>query len=196
MANNRKTSNRDNKRISDSYSRYLSLKSNPKYRKKPGSDNFFEFSEWAMRRVAPIAMVIYAFTILFIVTWFIGKIDLRVGYFGISPSENQLGVIDIPEDNGIYTFELTQNFPRHSAPLYSELEIEVLNEDYDHAYSVYKDLWQEIHPNDRGTSSIYRDLKIYFELNIKKAGKYYLRGISYNNNDAQISGFVAQKNNW
>lgn len=168
----------------------------PAFRKAYISDDsrgFFEYSEFRMRRLAPIATMVHGFTILFFLSWLFSNSKSVVSECHFIMGSGQLGEIQIPAANKLYTFDLVQTFPGNTTPLYSELEIEILDENYDHVYSVYKDLWQELHPDDEGVSRVYYDTKIKFEIELPKAGKYYLRAISYNNNYTSINGNVYSK---
>lgn len=158
------------------------------------SESIFRYSEFRMRRLAPIAIMTHAFTILFLLSWLFSISKSVVSSCNFVMGSKQLGEITIPTANKLYLFDLTQSFPGATAPLYSELEIEILDENYDHVYSVYKDLWQESHPGEEGRGyKIYFDTRIKFELELPKAGKYYLRAISYNNNYTSVSGSVYSK---
>lgn len=147
------------------------------------SFSFFEFSEWRMRRMAPFALLIHAFSILFLVSWFITGRSYEVSTVSTDFGERAMAKIDIPSANAVYQFEVFQAFPVAEAPLYSELEIEILDKNWDHVYSVYKSLWQEKHPNGEGGRSIYSDLKMEFEIELPEAGAYYIRPISHNGNN-------------
>ncbi len=162
-----------------------------------GSSNysfFSSFTEWRMRRIAPFAMLVHAFAILFLISWFITSRSHEVATVAVNYSEVGMGMakIEIPESNVLYRFEINQDLPGGKAPLYSELEIEILDENWDHVYSVYKNLWQEWHPNGEGRRSIYRDSKMEFEIELPKAGAYYIRPISHNGNNSRVRTEVLQ----
>jgi len=168
-----------------------------KFKNKPKQKSYFNFwdsqySEYKTRTIAPYAFLIYCSTILFgfmlywtSVTTFIQKSDVRI-------YDTKLKSIILPNDNTIYKFNIDQQF-RDMTPLYSELEIELLDENYNHVFSFYKDLWKEKYSNDEGRMVIYSDTKLVFELDIKSAGIYYLRANSHNNNKGKLIVKVYEK---
>jgi len=93
--------------------------------------------------------------------------------------------IEIPKANTIYVFEVTQLFSDYT-PTYSELEIELLDENYNHVYTVYEDLWQESHDNGNGGRSIYADRTIECEIELQYPGKYHIKSTSYNDNKTRV----------
>jgi len=150
--------------------------------------NFFGegYSEYRMRRITPFAFLIYAFAFLFVLSWKIttSKTFINSSYVNLTTSD--LGDIELSEGNTIYYFKASQQFTLKT-PLYSELEIEILDENFDHVYSVYKVLWQEQYRNDNSRLQTYSDLDVEFEIEIKKAGKYHFRAISYDNNTGPVT---------
>ena len=80
-------------------------------------------------------------------------------------------------EGGLFHFELNQLFPPIS-PTYSELEIEILDEHYDHLYSVYKDLWQELHPNEDDLLTTYSDTKMSFQVVLPESKKIHIRAFT------------------
>ena len=162
--------------------RQQQLKANNNWKKATSEEDytFFTFSTWRMRRIAPIAMLIYCSLILFGVFWLISSKTDKVCTTNISIDNNQLGKFQVRSAGGLYRFELSQIFSSKT-PLYSELEIEILDANYDHVYSIYKDLWQEKHSNGDGGRKTYSDKQLAFELELENAGTYFIRGVSHNN---------------
>ena len=158
-----------------------------------GSGGFFssDFSEYKMRRIAPFAALIYLLTILFLFSWLITKRQNNVGNFSKPNTVTDLPKINITQA-GLYHFEAYQNFSSKT-PQFSELELEIIDEDYNHVYSVYKDLWQEKYPTGNGGRLTYKDLKVKFDLELNKPGLYYLRTVSHNNNSSPITCKVKKK---
>lgn len=150
------------------------------------------FSVYRMRFIAPYAMLIYAFTILFLFGWLITKGNARFSTINITPSSLDFSSITIPDDNTIYKFIAHQNlkkgttlkrssFYSSNQSIYSELEIEILDENYNHMYTVYKNLWVEYYSGVE-----YSDTKLEFEIEIEKAGQYFLKVVSHNKNNGPI----------
>jgi hypothetical protein len=150
-----------------------------------------DFSEYKMRRIAPFAALIYLITALFLVTWLVTKFKSNVGNFNKPKTETELPKINITQP-GLYHFEAEQNFT-NLAPQFSELEIEIIDQNYNHVYSVYKDLWQEKFPNENGALQTYRDLKVKFDLELNNPGLYYLRTVSHNQNNSYVYCSVSKK---
>ncbi len=92
--------------------------------------------------------------------------------------------IEISKGNTIYIFEVRQGLSSQ-VPSYSELEIEVLDEKFNHVYTFYKDLWQERLDNGNGGTSIYSDNTLEIEIDLKYAGTYHIRTTSYNNHNSR-----------
>ncbi len=151
------------------------------------SISILEFSEWRMRRIAPIAMIIFTFTILFFISWIVTTGKDKITSTSMNFNGNSIGKIEVFNDEGLYRFESYQVFSAGVAPLYSELEIEILDENWDHVYSFYKDLWQERYSNGEGGNPIYHDREMAFEVELPKAGIYYIRPISHNNNLGDVN---------
>lgn len=80
-------------------------------------------------------------------------------------------------ESGLFEFKVSQDFPAE-APLYSELEIEVLDEHYDHMYSFYKDLWQEVHPNGEGGNAMYNDTRLEFQVVLPETKRVHIRAFT------------------
>ncbi len=152
------------------------------------------YSEFRMRRLAPFAITTHFFAILFFISWIVSNSKSVVDRFAIGMETSHMTKIKVPEDKTLYWFDLTQNFSSGQVPLYSEFEVEILDENYDHVYSVYKDLWQERHADDDGRAKVYSDTRIEFEVELPKAGEYYVRIFSYNNNYGSVMGTVAIHN--
>jgi hypothetical protein len=161
------------------------------YGRNNSSDSFLfsGFTEWRMRRMASFAILIHAFAILFLVSWFFTIRSSEVATVAVDFNKAGMAKIDIPESNALYKFDVSQDFAG-TAPLYSELEIEILDKNWDHVYSVYHDLWQESHPNGERGNSIYSDLEMNFEIVLPEAGEYYIRPISHNGNLGQVRAKV------
>jgi hypothetical protein len=152
------------------------------------------YSEFRMRRLAPFALLFHFFSILFFISWIVSNSKTEVDRFAIGMETSHMTKIKVPEDKTLYWFDLTQSFSSEQPPLYSELEAEILDENYDHVYSVYKDLWQERHSNGEGGSQLYWDTRVQFEVELPKAGEYYVRIFSYNKNYGSVMGTVATHN--
>lgn len=150
-------------------------------------DHESEHSEWLKRRIAPFAMLAVGFLLLFTITLLVAQSSSMVERFSSFSPDNSLIKLNVPTSKKIYYFHLTQHFPTKAEKLYSELEVELLSENYEHVYSVYKDLWQERH-HDGEKYQIYKDINVNFELELPSAGVYYLRTISHNNNPNKVSG--------
>lgn len=168
---------------------------NPQQREQMLNNNSYsvEYSEWLMRRLAPFAMLIYAATILFLLSWFITSNTSLVTNGSAYFHKGQVISFETPTGGAIYHFDLKQDFSGSKPPLYSELEIEIIDANLDHVYTVYKDLWLESHPNGEGGIGVYKDLNISFDVELPEAGIYYIRGISHNNNEALVSGNIFKK---
>jgi hypothetical protein len=152
------------------------------------------YSEFRMRRLAPFALLFHFFSILFFISWIVSNSKTVVDRFAIGMETSHMTKIAVPEDKALYWFDLTQNFSNAQPPIYSELEVEILDENYDHVYSVYKDLWQERHSDGEGGSQVYSDTRIQFEVELPKAGDYYVRIFSYNKNYGSIIGTISKHN--
>lgn len=160
--------------------------------KRPGynSDSSFfnfEFSAKKMKLISPYAVMIFLFTILFGSYALLNFMADHVFTTNIIIDQKPIGKITIPKDNKIYVFDVAQTFTFASTPQYSELELEILDKNHKHVYSVYKDLWMERHPNGDGGTSVYSDLKMNFELEFEKKGTYFIRPISHNGNLSPIN---------
>ncbi|MCJ8289785.1 MAG: hypothetical protein HRT58_04495 [Crocinitomicaceae bacterium] len=142
----------------------------------------FEFTTERMKFVSPYAVMIFLFTILFGVYALICNMTSHVSDTSLDLKERAVSEIQIPDANKIYQFDIVQSFFGGILPQYSELEIELLDEDHKHVYSVYKNLWMEQHPNGNGGYSVYNDLKMNFNLEFKKKGTYFVRAIAHNGN--------------
>lgn len=160
------------------------------------NDSSFDFTNTVSLRklVGPLALICYAFAILFSFAWLITRGQSIASSFRMDAVDGSLEKITLPQNNKIYKFNLAQTFEAYSAPVYSELEIELLDEQFGHVYTFYKDLWQEFHPNDAGGSSLYSDTEMSFEISIEKKGTYYLRAVSHNGNTGMLRGDIYQKN--
>ena len=146
----------------------------------------FEFTKERMEFVSPYAAMIFLFTILFGGYWMICNITSQVSVTSLDLSSRVMDKIEIPAGNKIYQFDVTQSFLGNTVPQYSELEIELLDKDQKHVYSVYKNLWMENHPNGEGGLSTYSDLEMKFDLEIQKKGTYFLRAIAHSGNLAPV----------
>ncbi len=168
---------------------------NPQEREQMMNNSSYsvEYSEWLMRRLAPFAVLIYAATILFLLSWFITTNTSLITNGSANFRKGQVISFETPTGGAIYHFELKQDFSGSKSPLYSELEIEIIDANLDHVYTVYKDLWLESHPNGEGGIGVYKDFDITFDVELPEAGTYYLRGISHNNNETLVSGSIFKK---
>lgn len=168
---------------------------NPQQRQHMLNNNSYsvEYSEWLMRRLAPFAILIYAATILFLLSWIITSNTSLVTNGSAYFHKGQVMSFEASSAGAIYHFDLKQDFSGSKPPLYSELEIEIIDANLDHVYTVYKDLWLESHPNGDGGIGVYKDLNISFDVELPEAGIYHIRGISHNNNEALISGNIFKK---
>jgi hypothetical protein len=144
------------------------------------------------RRWGPFYWLWHGLTVTFALLWLIFSIKTQIGMTDIVLEQGILGSIMIPEDKGLYQFQVEQIF-EGKTPLYSELEIEIVNDKMEHVYSFYKDLWQERHSNGEGGTSVYKDLKMTFEIQLPKKGQYYIRAIPYNDNEGQVIIEVYQR---
>ena len=175
---------------------YQRLKANALKKENTFNDSggFFDsaFSVWKMRRLAPIAFLIYVFLILFTFGWLITKSSVSIDTAVSKKLDNGLIPINIPQGNKLYHFNIDQSFS-NKTPEYSELEIELLDKNYNHIYSVGKNLWQEQYPGENGGLKLYHDRKIKFDLELKNKGIYYIRGISYNGNNGGLRVEVHKK---
>ncbi len=135
-----------------------------------------------MRRIAPFALLIYSFTVLL----FLSKMYFD-GSEVVLPTKNVF-LADSPllnlnlKKSGLYEFKLSQDLDKTKIPNYSELDVELLDQDYKHVYSFYKNLWLESHSNGSGTKQVYEDNKMEFSIHLKNAGEYLARFRSFNNN--------------
>jgi hypothetical protein len=139
-----------------------------------------------LNTIAPYTLLLLSASILFFLTMmsrsektFIEKMNLDI--IGNKPTP-----INIPNANTLYIFEGEQAFSS-KVPSYSELEIELLDENFNHVYTVYESLWQEKHDNGDGGMSIYSDKIIEFEISLQHAGTYHIRANSYNGNKTKLS---------
>lgn len=153
--------------------------------------NASAFSEWRMRRLAPFVVVINVALLLFALSWLFAQRESKISVSSIKPHENQLAKFEAGRANYIYKFNISQALTPNVSPVYSELEIEILDENYLHVYSVYKDLWQERYLNDEGRNQLYSDKKMEFEVELPKKGTYYIRPIT--GNESEIGIQVYQK---
>ncbi len=157
-----------------------------KKRQQNAKPNPSGFSEYRMRFMAPYAILIYVFTILFCASWLITKGNSFISKTDINLLNNELKIIDIPLKNKIYKFIANQNIQTglnaRKSNVFSELKIEFLDENYNHVYSVYKDLWVEHHSGQE-----YRDTKLEFDIEFQNAGTYFVRIINHNNNNGPIT---------
>jgi hypothetical protein len=153
---------------------------------KSNNNNIFAYSEKNRKFVAPLALVSFSFAILFTLAWLFTSATKEVVNGRISMESNSTMNLGMFKGNSIYKFRLRQDFSRYSPPKYSELEIEILDENNDHVYSVFKNLWQEFHSNDEGGRSVYSDVELEFELEIEKKGNYAIRAISHDDNRGDI----------
>lgn len=153
------------------------------------SDSFFGFVYDPSRKksVGPLALICYSFTILFFLMWLFSRAETDITSLRIESNGSSMQKITLPNRNKIYDFKMEQFFDSYSVPQYSELEVELLDAQFGHVYTFYKDLWQEYHPNDEGGSSLYSDKEMNFELAIEKKGTYYLRVVSHNGNTGPIA---------
>jgi hypothetical protein len=151
------------------------------------------FSEFRMRFIAPYAMLIFVFTILFFFGWLITRRNSLISTTQINPTLVNANTIAIPDNNTVYKFIVNQDIkrgpnlkkPQFSSSrqsIYSALEIEFLDQDYNHVYSVFKDLWVEEH-----YSKEYSDTKIEFQIEFQNAGQYFVRTKNHNNNNGPIT---------
>lgn len=153
----------------------------------------FEFTTERMKFISPYAVMIFLFTILFGVYALICNMTSHVSHTSLDLKERAMSQIDIPDANKIYQFDIAQSFFGGILPQYSELEIELLDEDHKHVYSVYKNLWMEQHPNGNGGYSVYSDLKMNFNLEFKKKGTYFVRAIAHNANLGPVKVSIEQR---
>jgi len=134
------------------------------------------------------------FTILFCAGWLITKGNSFLNKTKITSADTELQSFNIPENNTIYRFIANQDvkagekskvldlFSSAYTPIYSELEIEFLDKNYNHVYSVYKNLWLEYY--DR---KAYKDTQLDFDIEFQNAGTYFVRIINHNNNNGPVT---------
>lgn len=177
------------------FKRLDEIRKSGKVYKKPNTNSYLPFiGKVEMEKLAPIALIIHVFAILFAVSWIITKM-----YWTINPDLKSTPAVSnyqsftVPEGGAIIKFSSVQSFASNRTPLYSELELQIIDKNYGHVYSVYKDLWQELHPNGEGGNSVYHDWSLDFEIAIHKGGDYYIRPISYNNNEYMVRTAVYSK---
>ena len=152
------------------------------------------YSRWLTRRIGPFVVLLHILLVVFTLLWLITSVQKKIGSTFMSSSGAILGKIEIPKANKLYQFELTQDFNEQIVPLYSELEIELLNEDHSHVYSFYKDLWQEKYPDDEGRTSVYHDRKLNFIISFETPGVYYIKAKSLNNTKGDIRAVIKAQN--
>ncbi|MCH2225519.1 MAG: hypothetical protein MK066_12180 [Crocinitomicaceae bacterium] len=171
------------------YARHKNLKKT----NKSSSNGIFSFSKKNQDFVAPLALIAFSFTILFSISWVLTRVSKDIITTSIPSGHNALGVLGKLKKGTIYEFNVNQTLEGAEIPEYSELEIEILDENSEHIYSVYKNLWEEMHPNDEGYTRIYSDFEVNFELDFQKGGDYYLRAVSHNSNLGRIMCSVKAK---
>jgi len=178
----------------------LFMEKHQKAKQLKATPNPSGFSEYLMRFMAPYAMLIYAFTLLFLFSWLITKGDSFIETTQINPASLDLSPIVIPQNNKIYKFIANQDikkgttlkrsdFYSSNKSIYSELEIEVLDENYVHMYSVYKNLWIEHH-----SGMEYKDTQLEFDIEFQTSGTYFLRVVSHNKNNGPLTLKVYKTN--
>jgi len=124
-------------------------------------------------------------TVLFTVSTIVSRNKDLIEKTRLDVINNTPVSIQIPKANTIYVFEVNQKFSS-KVPLYSELEVELLDENYNHVYSAYEDLWKERHNNGNGGNSIYADTKVELEIELQHAGLYHIRVQSHNDNKGKV----------
>ena len=134
------------------------------------------------------------FMCLFFLGWITTRGDSFLNKTKITSVDTELKSFTIPENNTIYKFIVDQDikagenykrpglFSQIYPPVYSELEIEILDKDYNHVYSVYKNLWLEHHEGYE-----YKDTQMDFQISFEKVGQYFIRAINCNNNNGPIT---------
>jgi hypothetical protein len=137
--------------------------------------------------------MIFLFTILFGGYYLVCNMTSHVTSTSLDLKSRAEGRIYIDKANKIYQFNAVQSFIGPETPQYSELEIELLDENYKHVYSVFKNIWMERHPNGEGGSSTYSDLKMNFEIELDRKGNYFLRAISHNGNLSPVNVSVEKR---
>jgi len=150
--------------------------------------------EYRTRFMAPYAMLIYVFTFLFFLGWITTRGNSFMKKEIINADSKIFQDFNISSNNTILKFNANQNirkgtnykrpdiFSLTKTPIYSELEIEILDKDYNHVYSVYKNLWLEYHEGYE-----YKDTQMDFQISFEKAGQYFIRAINHNNNNGPIT---------
>jgi hypothetical protein len=170
------------------YRRSMLKKKTSKYKDDPYED----IRKVSIKRFSHYILSFHFVTIIFILLYILSFSDTKIDSGTYRISQNKLGEIHIPDANYLYTIDFKQSLGI-KAPLYSELEVEILNPDYSHYYSVYKDLWQEKHPNDDGVRTTYRDDIITLQILFPKAGTYYFRAFSHNHYTMGVITSVVKK---
>ncbi len=157
-------------------------------------DDYHPTASQSLRvRISPYAVLVFCFAILFGVYWLVTRVQDQVQSGAIRFDQEPIEKIKISKANKIYTFHINQSFASYDTPQYSELEMELLDENKNHVYSFYKDLWLETHSNGDGGYANYSDMDMYFELELEKAGTYYLRAISHNGNNSTITYYIKSR---
>ena len=152
------------------------------------------YSRWLTRRIGPFVVLLHILLVVFASLWMFTSFQTKVGSTFMSYDGVILGKVEIKKANKLYNFELTQDFNEQIVPLYSELEIELLKEDYSHVYSFYKDLWQERYSDGEGGAKVYHDNKLDFIISFESPGVYYIKAKSINNNKGDIKAVVNERN--
>lgn len=151
----------------------------------------FELNQKIHEYLTPYALALYiAIPLLWLTFLFASAKGDRSG-ISVLPLQKP-AEIEVAAANSVYEFQLKQLFSPGIAPVYSELEIEILDKNYDHVYSFYKDLWQERHPGESGGLKIYNDLEMTFQLEFPEKGTYMIKAISHNGNKGEIIGNYAR----
>lgn len=139
-----------------------------------------------LNAIVPYILLLLGASVLFFHTMMSRSEKIFIEKLNLDIIKNKPIPISIPSDNTLYIFEAFQAFS-NQVPSYSELEIELLDENLNHVYTVYKNLWQEKHDNGDGGMSTYSDKILKFEISLQKAGTYHLRATSYNDNNTKVS---------
>jgi hypothetical protein len=171
-----------------------------KFKKKAQSLNSFErsFKEKIIPNeesydLAPYFVLLLCGTIIFFLGMRFTSKNTLIDNTNLDVIKSQPTPIQIHKANTIYVFKVRQALSSQ-VPSYSQMEIELLDENFNHIYTAYENLWQEKHDNDNGGKSVYSDKLLEFEIDLKYAGKYHIRTTSYNDNKGKVSLNLYTKN--
>ena len=130
-------------------------------------------TEWRIRRYTPLITLSAVFVAITLFVYLFSSLSHSKNTTASTGRSNSIIPIEIKK-SGLNSIEINQSLSC-KLPCYSELEVELLDSNYAHMFSFYKDLWAELHPNDNGGMQVYRDNQMFVIVNVPSAGKYNLR---------------------